>query len=271
VLSDSGKEVSRTEWCLLRSVPKGFALQTDRRITMQKHLWPLAALPLTLATPALAYDVQFDQHTDWAYTDSSSPNSLHYRPWHFQVDLGPVFPQQGASANFDGGWNAGGGVTWYPSRYLPFGIRADGSYTKLGARQPLLDQAATQAGTTVDRGTIERWGGDLDGEIDVPLGTVARFYLLAGVGWYKTQSTFWQSQESPALLCTWWGCMQGFVHSSTLVSSTTDQWQFARNAGVGFEFSLGPGASFFMDARYLRLGSSQAKQDFIPVRFGVRF
>jgi opacity protein-like surface antigen len=241
---------------------------------MHKHLWPIAALPLALAAPALAYDVQYDQpHSDhdWAYTDNSSPYSLHYHPWHFQVEGGPVLPQQSARADFDNGYSVGGGVTWYPSRYLPLGIRADASYNNFSARQPLLDQAATQAGTTVDRGTIERWGGDVDGEIDVPLGTVARFYLLAGVGWYKTESTYWQSQVSPALLCTWWGCMQGFVHSAAMVSRTTDQWQFARNAGAGFEFSLGAGMSFFMDARYLRLGSSSLRQDFIPIRFGLRF
>jgi hypothetical protein len=239
---------------------------------MRKQLWPLAALPLTAVAPAMAYDVQFDQHTDWAYTDSSTPEALHYRPWHFQVGAGPTLTRGQAGHDLESGWNAGGGVTWNPSRYVPFGIRADASYSKFGVRQSLLDQTSTQLGTTVDSGMVAQWGGDLDGEIDIPLSPVARFYLLGGGGWYKTQSTYRQWQVNSATMCTWWGCQVGYVQTEAVVSrTTTPSWQFARNLGIGVEWGVGPGTSFFVEARYMRLGHHSAGQDFIPVRFGVRF
>jgi hypothetical protein len=238
---------------------------------MRKHLWPLAALPLTAAVPAMAYDVQFDQHTDWAYTDSSSPDALHYHPFHFQVAAGPVFTQKAASDDLNDGLNVGGGFTWNPSRYVPFGIRADASYSRFSARQPLLNQTSSALGTQVDDGTVQRWGVDLDGEIDVPLSPVARIYLLAGAGWYKTESTFRQGQDSVATMCAWWGCELGYVHTEAVISSTTTGRQFARNAGIGMEVGLGPGTSFFIEARYMRLGPQSGRQDFIPVRFGLRF
>jgi hypothetical protein len=91
------------------------------------------------------------------------------------------------------------------------------------------------------------------------------------VGWYKTSYSYRQDQLNAATFCSWWGCEQGWVHSNPVVASSTTQWQLAKNAGLGVEFSMGPGASFFMEARYMRIGSASSRQDFIPVRFGLRF
>jgi len=231
---------------------------------------------LAAAAPALAYDVEVDQpqqpNTDWAYTDdASSPDALHYRPFHYQISGGPVIAQKSASTDLSGGWNAGAGFTWYPTRYIPFGVRVDGSYSRLDPTQSLLSQASSAAGTRVDSGTVERYGGDVDGEIDVPINSFARFYLLGGVGWYKTSYSYRQEQLNEATFCGWFGCESGWVHANPVVASSTTQWQLAKNAGFGFEFSMGPGASFFMEARYMRIGSAAARQDFIPVRFGLRF
>jgi opacity protein-like surface antigen len=244
---------------------------------MNKHLWPLALLPLTAAAgPALAYDVQSDKHTDnstdWAYTDSSySPNALHYRPWHFQIQGGPTITQEAEAKNLSNGWNAGAGLTWYPSRYLPLGFRADASYSKFDARQPLLDQAASQAGTNVDSGTIQRWGGDLDAELDIPLGPETRLYLLGGVGWYKSQATYRQNYPVQTTVCSWWGCVDAFINQSAVVQQATSDRQFTRNVGLGVEWGLAPGTSFYVEARYMRAGAMSLKQDFIPVHFGLRF
>jgi opacity protein-like surface antigen len=238
---------------------------------LNRHLWLLAALPsLAAADPALAqYDAQYDAHSDWTYSDPQ--DTLRYRPWHFQIFGGPTATKQSAGTNLDNGWNAGAGFTWYPSKYLPLGLRADASYSKFGARQPLLDQAATAAGTSVDQGTLHQWGADFDGELDFPLGPRARFYLLAGIGWYKEQHSYSQNQVTEATLCNWWGCAPGYVTSETTVYKDNSGWQYARNAGLGLEFAMGQGASFFVDARYLRIGPSSKKYDFIPIRFGLRF
>jgi hypothetical protein len=246
---------------------------------MNSHHWPLALLPFTaIAFPAMAYDVQsdqhpaqFDQHTDWAYTDASTPEALHYRPWHFQIEGGPAITQRAAAEDLDNGWNAGAGFTWYPTRYLPFGVRGDATYSRFDARQPLLDAASAATGANISDGTRERWGGDLDGEFDIPITPSARLYLLAGVGWYKSQSTYRQTSQSPALVCSWWGCVNGYVTETTTASQSTTKTQFARNLGLGMEFGTGPGTSFFVEARYMRLGPANQKQDFIPVHFGLRF
>jgi hypothetical protein len=245
---------------------------------MRKHLWPLAALPLTTAMPAVAYDVaydvqqpQFDQHSDWAYTDSATPDALRYRPFHFQIGGGPALTQQSAGQDLSSGWDAGAGFTWNPSRYVPFGIRADASYSSFGVREPLLNQTSAQTGTTVDFGTASRWGADLDGELDVPLTPEARLYLVAGGGWYKTTYSYGANEMNPALFCTFWGCQRGYINQNVNVLSATTPWQYARNAGLGVEIGMGAGTSFFVEARYMRIGPSADKQDFIPIRFGLRF
>lgn len=236
---------------------------------MMKHLWAMASL--VVAGPALAYDVPFDQHTDWAYTDSASPAALHYRPFHFQMEGGRTLTEKGASQDLSNGWNAGAGLTWYPSRYLPLGVRVDASYSEFDARSRLLEETSDALGVPVDKGRLRRWGGDVDGEIDIPLTPQVRLYLVAGVGWYKTQALYKQYQYEPLMLCGWWGCALGYGSSSVLVSRATGDWEFSRNAGLGLEFGMAPGASFFMEARYMRVGPSSARQDFIPIRFGLRF
>lgn len=239
---------------------------------MNKHSWFLAALmSLAAASPALAqYGSTYDTHTDYTFTEPQE-YGFQYRPFHFQIEGGPTITQRTAATNLDNGFNVGAGITMYPFKVLPFGIRADASYSKFDARQALLSQGAALAQTSVDNGTVHQWGGDLDGEIDLPLGPRTRLYLLAGVGWYKEQETFRDHQLNTTTICEWWGCAQGYVASDPIVYRQTGSTQFAKNAGIGMEFAMAPGASFFIEARYMRIGPSFAKFDYIPVRFGVRF
>lgn len=242
---------------------------------MNKHYWLLAVLvSFTIATPALAQsdqsDSPYDTHSEWNYTEPQD-TSFHYRPFRFQIEGGPTLTQRTAAQDLDNGFNVGAGFTMYPFKALPFGIRADASYSKLDARQALLNQGSTLAGTSVNQGTVAIWGGDLDAEIDLPLGPHTRFYLLGGVGWYKQQDTFKQYQVNTTTICEWWGCADGYVTSDPVVYRQTGATQFAKNAGIGIEFALAPGTSFFVDARYMRIGPSFAKFDYIPIRFGLRF
>jgi hypothetical protein len=55
------------------------------------------------------------------------------------------------------------------------------------------------------------------------------------------------------------------------VARNETDWHFARNAGAGLEFAMGPRTSFFVEARYMRIDPNSAKNDFIPVRAGFRF
>jgi len=237
---------------------------------MKKHTLLAAALTLPVAAPALAqYSSQY-AHSDWTYSEPQ--DFMHYRPFHFQIEGGPSIPQNAGATNLDNGWNGGAGLTWYPTSAWPYlGFRVDGSYSRFNLKQPLLNQQAAKLGTNVDDGNMARWGGDVDAELDLPLGSRARLYLLGGIGWYKSQFTFRQNQSTAATICSWWGCAPGFVNSEAVIARQTGVWQNSQNGGVGVEFALAQGATFFVDARYVRIGPSSAKYDVIPIRFGLRF
>jgi len=138
----------------------------------------------------------------------------------------------------------------------------------------LLDQAAATYGTRVDDGTQRLYGGDADLELDSYFSPYVRMYLLAGGGWYRQQTTYRQTNYYPGLFCDWWGCFNGYFGLDSIVARNTTQWQFAENAGIGFEFAMSGSTSFFVEARYERLnphnpGSSHS--DFVPIRMGLRF
>jgi opacity protein-like surface antigen len=228
----------------------------------------LALLPLVVAMPAMAQYAG----PGWSHSeDTYWQNSLEYHPFRFHIDGGWTITQRTSADELDNGWNTGAGFTWYPTSCLPVGLRFDGSYNQFDARKGLLNQATATYQTRVDNGTIRMWGGDADLEIDFRLGPSARMYLLGGVGWYKEQFTFRQVQFTNATFCGWWGCSPGYVGVDAIVGRNTSQWHFAKNFGIGLEFGIGGRASFFVDARYMRVDPSNRKTDFLPIRAGLRF
>jgi hypothetical protein len=74
------------------------------------------------------------------------------------------------------------------------------------------------------------------------------------------------------LVCDgWWGfCGTGFFAGDVLVDRE-ETTRFAWNAGVGMEFPLYGGQSWFVEARYNRMATQGAPTEFIPVRVGLRF
>jgi len=208
----------------------------------------------------------------WAHSESSYPGSeFKYHPFRFHIDGGGTLTQNSNDTLLDNGWNAGLGLSWFPSSHLPLGIRIDGTYNEFRARTGLLNQAAATYGTNVDEGTQKMWGGDADLELDLPLSPYVRAYLLAGGGWYKQQDTFRQTNIYPGYVCDWWGCGPGYYGVRSIVARNTTDWRFAKNAGFGLEFAMGPKTSFFVEARYMRLNPSDAKSDYIPIKAGLRF
>jgi len=210
----------------------------------------------------------------WVHTESDYPeavNGFHYHPFRFHIDGGGTITQQANDTTLDNGWNAGAGLSWFPTSVLPLGIRIDGTYNHFDARTPLLQQASATYGTHVDNGTERMWGGDADLELDLNFSHYVRAYLLAGGGWYRMQDTFRQFNYSSAVFCGWYGCGPGYVGTRSIVARNTTDWHFAKNAGLGFEFAMGPRASFFVEARYMRLNPNNSKDDFLPIRAGLRF
>jgi hypothetical protein len=245
------------------------------RYPVQPQYQPPAAQP---SPPPQQYPVQppptYTQ-PQWVHTESNYPgppaNGFHYHPFRFQIDGGGTITQQTNDKNLDNGWNAGFGFTWFPTSLLPLGIRVDGTYNHFDARSPLLQQASATYGTRVDNGTERVYGGDTDLELDLNFSPYVRAYLLAGGGWYREQDTFRQINYTGAVFCGWWGCGPGYIGTRGIVARNTTDWQFAKNAGLGFEFAMGPQASFFVEARYMRINPNNAKDDFLPIRAGLRF
>jgi opacity protein-like surface antigen len=208
----------------------------------------------------------------WVHSESTYPGSgFKYHPFRFHIDGGATLAKMSNQDLVDNGWNAGVGLSWFPSAHLPLGIRVDGTYNEFDARPNLLNQATATYGTRVDEGTRRLWGGDVDLELDVPLSPHVRAYLLAGGGWYKQEDTFRQVNFYPGYICDWWGCGPGYFGVSSPVARNTSDWHFAKNAGFGLEFAMGPKTSFFVEGRYMRLNPNDAKSDYLPIRAGLRF
>jgi hypothetical protein len=208
-------------------------------------------------------------HSETSYNDGSG--GFRYHPFRFHVDGGGTITQRSSEDYFKNGWNVGAGFTWYPTSHLPLGVRVDGTYMEFNARNLLLQQASQTFMTPVDSGTQKIWGGDTDLELDLHFSPYVRGYLLAGGGWYRQQTTFRQTDYTPGFGCNWWGCGAGYYRSTGVVARLNTDWHFARNAGVGLEFAMGPIASFFVEARYMRIDPNDSKSDFLPIRAGLRF
>ena len=230
---------------------------------MSKSILALAAvLLLPAATPALAQD----DEDYYAY-----PYILSYHPFRVQIEGGRTITEGPQIRYLDNGPNLGLGFTWQPLSHLPLAFRVDGMYEKFEMRPPLLAQAAAYFGTRVDEGSSKMWGGDIDAELDFPVGVGARLYLLGGGGWYDQQNSYRQLAFVNGQTCDLLGCASGVSQASSLVARITTGMRFEKNAGVGVEIAISDRASFFVDARYMRFSSSATGRDFVPIRFGVRY
>jgi hypothetical protein len=232
-----------------------------------------AAPATTPPPPARQYGQPQWVHSESTVSDSkSNAYGFQYHPLVFHVDGGATITQRFSENYFNNGWNAGGGVTWYPTSQLPLGLRIDGTYNQFGLRNELLQQASQAFNTTVDRGTQKMWGGDADLELDLHLSPYMRAYLLGGGGLYRQQTTYRNTSYAPGFGCGFYGCGPAYFRYTDIVARETSNWRFAPNAGFGLEFYLGPYTSFFAEARYMRLNSNDGlKWDYIPVKFGLRF
>ena len=244
------------------------ALANVREETMSKSVWPLAVLvAMGAATPALA---QYGEN-DSTYSTGSSFSAFRYRPFHVQIEGGPTIAEGALRSDLDSGVNMGLGITWQPFSHLPLALRADGMYQHFHIKPPLLGQAAAALGTPVDWGRTEMWGGDLDAELDTMLSPHVRLYFLAGGGWYDRRDSYFQRALVNGIFCGFFFCFRGPFLANLKVGEASTGLKFEENAGAGFEFALAQGTSFFVDARYMRFDEGGRKQEFIPVRIGLRF
>ncbi|HEV2270969.1 MAG TPA: hypothetical protein VGR92_16065, partial [Steroidobacteraceae bacterium] len=94
---------------------------------------------------------------------------------------------------------------------------------------------------------------------------------LAGVGVAHRRIALTQTVAFGGYVCdAWFGyCDYGLVPGDVIVASDNTT-RFTWNAGVGLDFALWNGQTFFVEARFTRMQTAQPT-DFVPIRVGLRF
>ncbi len=198
--------------------------------------------------------------------DFAAPGGIH---WHIEGGYAPTIGR--TSDYLNGGGSIGGGFTFTPATGSPFSLRADLSYSQFNATRHLLYLGAQQNQTEIDDGTGRIINLDLDGVLNIPLGPRARGYLFAGVGGAHRRIELTQTAGFAGYYCDDWSgfCGVGVFPGDVLVARE-DTTRFAWNAGLGVEFPMYSGQTFFVEARYDRIETDQPTE-FIPIRVGLRF
>jgi Outer membrane protein beta-barrel domain len=207
--------------------------------------------PATLPPPAPVPPVYMRQYW-WESPD------LVYRPVHFAIE-GGYTPTAGATSdNFNDGGNVGFGISFFPARSLPVGLRIDGSWSRFDASHAYFDPNGDYALHSHEN----IYGGDADLQFNLAHpSSHYQFYLLGGAGWYREQNVLEQFAA---------GCGFHYCGPVTEQSSTTP-WRSSWNAGFGGEVAMPGGASFFVEARYQRIAPRNSDMQFVPIRVGIRF
>jgi opacity protein-like surface antigen len=169
----------------------------------------------------------------------------------------PMGDIKNAAANtggYNNGWNVTVPIGW-DFNNSPFGIRLDGSFNRLGAKN--YNTAFNAPDVTVYSGS-----GDL--KLRLPLGrTWSRFYVLGGAtaSKFTGYNTNFTNPNAPTT-------QQSFSNAS---------WKWGWNAGGGFNFNFGRMTGLFVEARYMSVspdnvtGFPYSEAKFVPLILGIQF
>ncbi|MDB6085329.1 MAG: hypothetical protein JWN43_3210 [Gammaproteobacteria bacterium] len=225
---------------------------------------PLAAPPNSSPPPSRPPSVV---STPMVVRYSPPPRpELKYHPFAAQIDGGYTITSGATGQNLEDGPNFGLGLSWFPTSVLPIGLRIDGSYSWFRAKDPLLNTGNFTSGHE------EFYGGDADLQLNLAhRSSAVQFYLFGGAGRYRERTVLRQVSIVSGTVCGFYWCGPGYFPAVTGEQRTTSDWHNAWNAGIGLEVAMADRASFFVEARYLRILPNSDQTKFIPVRFGVRF
>jgi opacity protein-like surface antigen len=191
---------------------------------------------------------------------------LRYHPLAVQIEGGYTATAGTTSNDLNGGGNIGAGLTWFPTSELPVGVRVDGSYSWFWPRRSFLEA------NDLSFGHENIYGGDADLQLDLAhRSSTAKLYLFGGVGEYREWIDFKQVSLVTQSGCFGYFCGPAQFLAVTAIDRSTSEWNFSWNAGMGAEFALGDRASFFLEARYLRIQAHGGDIQLVPVRVGLRF
>jgi len=192
--------------------------------------------------------------------------ALRYHPFAVHIDGGYTVTAGTTGQNLEDGPNFGLGLTWFPTSLLPVGIRVDGSYSWFRAKDPLLNTGNFTSGHQ------DFYGGDADLQLNLAhRSSAAQVYLFGGAGRYREQTVLRQFTYVSGIVCGYFYCEPGYFPAITAEQRTTSGWHNAWNAGIGMEIAIADRASFFMEARYLRILPNNSQTKFVPITLGLRF
>lgn len=181
------------------------------------------------------------------------------RPVQWYINGGASIPEGDTANNFNNGWTVGMGVNIKPAPG-PFMLRLGVDYSYFDASDQLISQTPA-----ANYGYMQTVTGFVDGVLEMPINPWTRLYAMGGpgLGYRGIYLT------SGGVYCTPFFCGGGYG-SGALVGRDTST-NFAWNAGVGIDFALPGGQSWFVEARYERIETSSVPTEFIPIRVGFRF
>jgi opacity protein-like surface antigen len=199
------------------------------------------------------------------YSPPARPE-LKYHPFTVQIDGGYTLTTGSTGHELQDGPNAGLGLTWFPTSTLPIGIRVDGSYSWFRAKDSLLNAGNFSSGHE------NIYGGDADLQLNLAhRSSATQFYLFGGAGQYREETLLRRVSIVNGTICGFFYCEPGYFPAVTAEQRSTSDWHHAWNAGAGLEVAIADRASFFVEARYLRILPNSNQTKFIPIRFGFRF
>jgi Outer membrane protein beta-barrel domain len=223
------------------------------------HAYPLAALLLVASAEAPAQN----------YTERYYAPEEHV---HWHIDTGYAATSGAIADALDGGWTFGGGFSWQPDYSSPFALRADLDYGRFGATRQLIAINQPLYRTQIDDGYGEVLDLAVDGEYEAPITPYIKGFAVAGVGAAYRRLALTQTVAYGDYFCDpWFGYCEFGVAPGEVIVASEDTTRFEWNAGVGLDFALGGGESFFVEARFTRIQTPTQPTDFIPIRVGLRF
>jgi len=226
---------------------------------MRRYLYPVGALVLLAA---------------WTQAPAQSYYERYYGPQehvHWHIDTGYVGTTGQISSALDGGWTIGGGLSWQPDFSSPLALRADLNYSRFDATRRLIATNAAVDQTEINDGFGEIVDLDVDGEYKMPLSSYITGFAVAGVGVAHRRIALTQTVAFGDYFCdSWFGYCDYDVVPGQVVVASDNTTRLTWNAGVGLDFALRNGESFFVEARFTRMQTPQPT-DFVPIWIGLRF
>jgi opacity protein-like surface antigen len=187
---------------------------------------------------------------------------------HWHAMAGYSEPVGTTSNVLQGGYLVGGGFSVAPSRDSPLDFRFDVSYSAHNATNDLLNANQQTTNLEIDNGTGSFLTATGNVEYHVPIAYGVRAYGIAGIGAYRARLEFTQAVPFGDYFCD---PFSGFCEAgSDAVVASRSVTKFGWNAGVGIEFALPYGQSWFIEARYHRI-STDTPTEYVPIEVGYRF